>query len=311
MDYAIIIPTGPSAAERARAFDLVESLRAFAPGADPILLVDDGPAARALDRQLAAASGFKVIRIPNPRAGRGIGETSGLACGMLAALAWLHRLAPGKPALKLDTDALVIAPCAAPLAAALAAHPQLGMAGLFDRFCDGAPRPPTDFAHLLRKLQQPVALWRRPVFWHGYLALQFWGRGAVIRRQIAEALAAGYQPAEFVLGGAYLLSAEVIGRMAGRGLLADPLLWRHTHFSEDVVLSLYTRLVGLELVNLTGAGEPFAVQHYGLPGSPEQLLARGYSIIHSVKSDERWSEEEIREFFRQRRIGRGPGRTLS
>ncbi len=48
-------------------------------------------------------------------------------------------------------------------------------------------------------------------------------------------------------------------------------------------------------------GDAFGVKHVGLPDTPQRLLDRGYSVIHSVKSDARVGEEEIRAFYRQRR----------
>ena len=83
--------------------------------------------------------------------------------------------------------------------------------------------------------------------------------------------------------------------------LPCPHLWLGTHFSEDVVLSMYVCATGLRLHGMTADGEPFAVQHYGLPDTPERLVERGYSVIHSVKSDTRFSEAAIREFYRKRR----------
>lgn len=40
--------------------------------------------------------------------------------------------------------------------------------------------------------------------------------------------------------------------------------------------------------------EPFAVAWRGLPGSPEELAARGASIVHSVKLDGEDEEASLR-----------------
>ena len=182
----------------------------------------------------------------------------------------------------------------------LAGRPDVGMVGLYDRMCDGSVRDQTSFRKMLGKLASPFAVWRNPPGW-GYLTVHLWGRGATIRRQITEAIRAGYRPAEFILGGAYAFTGEAVRRFAKHGFLDDPHLWLGTHFSEDVVLSMYVCATGLRLHGMTADGEPFAVQHYGLPDTPERLVERGYSVIHSVKSDARFSEAAIREFYRKRR----------
>lgn len=219
---------------------------------------------------------------------------------MLLAIAWLHANADCGFVMKLDTDALIIAPFAEKILRTLAGRPDVGMVGLYNRMCDGSVRDQTSFRKMLGKLASPFAVWRNPPGW-GYLTVHLWGRGATIRRQITEAIRAGYRPAEFILGGAYAFTGEAVRRFAKHGFLDDPHLWLGTHFSEDVVLSMYVCATGLRLHGMTADGEPFAVQHYGLPDTPERLVERGYSVIHSVKSDARFSEAAIREFYRKRR----------
>jgi len=302
INFCAVIPFGPGGAEAARVADLLDSLWTYEPATPLVLLIDDSGEARDSAALFTPPPGCRLVAIRNPRRGRGVGATSGLSAGMLAALAWIDANAAEISFLvKLDTDALVIAPFAERIADAFERNPAAGMAGLYDRHCDGSPRDQSSFQKMLGKLSNPAAIWRRPALPGQYLTLHFLGRGAVIRRQIREAIAKGYRPAEFVLGGAYAISGEAVRRMAKAGFLSDPLLWIHTHFSEDVVLSLYTCSVGLRLLGLSADGEPFAVQHYGLPDTPERLIERGYGIVHSLKSDPRYTEEQFREIFRQRR----------
>lgn len=301
ISFCAILPVGPSSADLERLEDLLESLWTFEPGTPLVVIIDDGGHDRKLDAKFPAPPGCRVVSIFNARGTRGIGETSGLAAGMLLALAWIERNAPVSFIVKLDTDALVIAPFAEKIDRAFSTHPEAGMAGLYDRFCNGEPRDQTRFSKMLRKLSAPAALWRNPAARGQYLTLHFGGRAATIRRQIRDAISRGYRPAEFILGGAYAISGEAIGRMMQAGYFADPWLWLGTHFSEDIVLSMYVCATGLKLLGLVAEGEPFAVQHYGLPLAPEELLARGYGIVHSLKSDARWSERELREIFRRHR----------
>lgn len=301
-NFCVIIPLGPRDAEIARTRDLLDSLWAYEPHTPLVILVDDGGATRDLTAHFSTPSSCRIVVVKNPRNGRGIGPTSGLSAGMIAALAWVERNAPDVSfTVKLDTDALVIAPFAERIARAFAVNPNAGMAGLYDRMCDGTPRDQTSFRKMLRKLTNPIALWRRPANPGHYVTFHFFGRGATIRDQIRDAIACGYQPAEFVLGGAYAISREAIRRMLAKGYFADPLLWLNTQFSEDIVLSLYTCGAGLRLLGLAADGEPFAVQHYGLPDAPERLIKRGYAIVHSLKNDPKWTEQGYREFFQKRR----------
>jgi hypothetical protein len=300
LKFGIIIPVGPSANDVERAGDVLASVLAYEPETPLVLFIDDGGKDRRLDEKFRATATCRLVNIFNTRNGHGIGETSGLSAGMLLAIAWLHANADCGFVMKLDTDALIIAPFAEKILRTLAGRPDVGMVGLYDRMCDGSVRDQTSFRKMLGKLASPFAVWRNPPGW-GYLTVHLWGRGATIRRQITEAIRAGYRPAEFILGGAYAFTGEAVRRFAKHGFLDDPHLWLGTHFSEDVVLSMYVCATGLRLHGMTADGEPFAVQHYGLPDTPERLVERGYSVIHSVKSDARFSEAAIREFYRKRR----------
>ena len=54
-------------------------------------------------------------------------------------------------------------------------------------------------------------------------------------------------------------------------------------------------------------GQPFALKHRGLLSSPEDLVTKGYSIVHSVKSDDPASEQATVDHFRRLR-GTDPAR---
>jgi hypothetical protein len=301
-NFCAIIPFGPGETEFQRVQDLLDSLWTYEPLTPLVALIDDTGDDREIAENFIPPPSCRIVALRNPRNGRGVGATSGLSAGMLFALAWIERNVPNISFIvKLDTDALVIAPFSERIGRAFAADPTAGMAGLYDRLCDGRPRDQSSFQKMLRKLSGPAAIWRQPAIPGQYLTLHFFGRGATIRHQIRDAIAAGYRPAEFILGGAYAISGEAIRRMERKGYFADPLLWLHTHFSEDVVLSMYTCGAGLHLLGLAADGQPFAVQHYGLPDTPERLIERGYGIVHSLKSDPHRSEDALRSIFKGRR----------
>ena len=85
------------------------------------------------------------------------------------------------------------------------------------------------------------------------------------------------------------------------GLFDDPHLWLHTHFSEDAMLTLYCRIVGLKPIGVAADGQVFGVQHYGIPDSPENLIKRGYRIVHSLKGDPKFTEAQLRQDFKRLR----------
>jgi hypothetical protein len=89
--------------------------------------------------------------------------------------------------------------------------------------------------------------------------------------------------------------------MDDAGLLDQPLIWRDTALGEDVLIPMLTRAIGMNLLDHCFDGEVFGVRYKGLPDTPAQLIARGFSIIHSVKNDPNFSEGQIREYFRSAR----------
>jgi hypothetical protein len=108
-------------------------------------------------------------------------------------------------------------------------------------------------------------------------------------------------------GGAYAMSAALLQRLSDARLLDDPLLWTGLPFGEDRVMALCAAAVELRVEDFSDFGEPFAVQASGLPYAPQDLVARGHSVTHSVRNDGHYSEADIRQFFGARReIGSGP-----
>ena len=85
------------------------------------------------------------------------------------------------------------------------------------------------------------------------------------------------------------------------GLLDDPVLWLQAPLGDDPLLGLLSAAAGFELESFDAEGEPFAVRHRGLPDTPERLIERGHSIIHSLKDYAQQREEGLRSFFREHR----------
>jgi hypothetical protein len=52
---------------------------------------------------------------------------------------------------------------------------------------------------------------------------------------------------------------------------------------------------------MVAAGDPFGVAWRGLPGDPDDLIKRGFSIVHSLKNCGYGTEPELRDRFRELR----------
>src|SRR5688500_9072730 len=123
----MLMAVGPGDGEVARADDVIASILHHEPGLGSILLVDDAPAERDLHAALAH-HGAVLSVTANPRDGQGHGLWGGLAAGMLHGYGWLQREVQPDLVLKLDTDALVIAPFVERVAA-IFDDQTVGMAG--------------------------------------------------------------------------------------------------------------------------------------------------------------------------------------
>jgi len=263
--------------------------------------VDDAPQERDLARELGRQRP-QVAVTPNPRDGHGHGLWGGLAAGMLHGYGWLHREVHPDLVLKLDTDALVIAPFAAAIAHVLA-RPDVGMAGTFSRHCDGRPRPLDRWDFRVRRRRFPVRPFREGDDAAGRLRLRhaLWGDPAILRRRIAAARRRGYGYGEHCLGGAYAVPGRFLERMGEHGWFDDWPAWVPLDIGEDVCIGVYVRAVGLACTDANQAGEPFGVEYRDLPLPPQELLDVGYAVVHSIKDQDGLAESEIRQFFAQRR----------
>jgi hypothetical protein len=293
-DLVVAVPVGPTRIDAVRGADLLDALMAYEPAARVVLIDDAHRADRDLDALAERHPGVTLVR--NPRDGRGPPTLGGLCVATVTALAWTRENAPGAWCLRLDTDALVIAPFARSVEAALG--PGVGVAGSCDWTCNGDQRTWPGWARAVSQHARPVWLHRRPPRPGRHAQQALVGRNAKVRREIRAALAGGYAPGRHCLGAGYAVSAELIAAMADAGMLEDPLRWRDTLIGDDVMIAVRAAGLGLELRDLN---EVFGLYHVGLPDSPQRLAERGFAIVHSVRNDARFDEESIRAWFRVRR----------
>lgn len=66
-------------------------------------------------------------------------------------------------------------------------------------------------------------------------------------------------------------------------------------------MALLTLAAGYQIYDFGGPADPLALRWRGLPAHPDDLLANGKLVIHSVRSWGNLAEKEIRDIFKQAR----------
>lgn len=296
MTWGVVIPVGPGEVEVERLADTLDSVSCYEPHVGAVLLVDDAPTERRPLTEAAGALASKTSIIKNPRPGNVQPWSDGLVIGVGAGLKWFHHLPAVEWVLKMDTDALVIAPFADRLSREFADDHGVGLIGATDQHIDGTRRV-NNWRRTIEKRERMIQLWRRP---QPVIQTSLMGIGRARSAMLREARENGYQSGDHCQGGAYAISARAVTAVNSRGWL-DGRLWLGTQTAEDVALAAEVCATGFTLKGLVGPGDPFAIAHVGLEAEPPWLRNHRYSIIHSVKGQGTWSEEEIRELFRSYR----------
>jgi hypothetical protein len=287
-DFSVIVPVGPVPAEVARLEDTLDSLLAHEGSASiRLILVDDSPVPRQLVEHWP---GVVVIRTalwergtPDPLSAHTAGTLEALKC------------AEGEFALKLDTDAVVIAPFANSIAAAFGTDDRLGVVGAFDKSPRGALRDWSVWPRVISRTTWPVRAARISGKAIPNLGWRSKAQRTAARRIISAAAAnPEYSLGAHCLGGAYAVSANLFKR-------SHEWDWKPFvggQLGEDITLGLHCGAYGMRMRGMVDEGEPFGVSWIGLPGDPESLVRRRYSIVHSVKDCEYGSEQQLRAWFR-------------
>jgi len=289
--FTVLVPVGPGGEEVERLRDTLASVRAHA-GTHQVhvVIVDDAPAPRNLQE---AWPGADIVRTSVWEHGRPDALTAHVA-GTLEALG----RARGRFALKLDTDALVIAPFAEQLVAAFEADAALGIAGACEHSPDGGRRDWSMWPRQIRRSTRPLKLVARTATRGPRIRYRPRAERDRVRGVIAAAQRnPHYELGAHCLGGAYAVS----GGLLARAREWDWRPWAQSGLGEDVVLGLLCAAAGFRMRGMVEDGEPFGVVWRGLPAPPADLLDRGFSIVHSVKDGPHGTEAELRAWFRARR----------
>lgn len=293
MKFNIVTLVGPGEAELERLDRLLRSVFLFSSNVAEVVLIDDELHPRGLEKLCHAPPGVRVNSLVHERKGDGPGILGGMCMGMLQALRHLSKHAPQHPVLKIDTDALVIAPFEEKIERLLQRETNLGTAGAVELNCDGSTRDWEPYGGVTKELAKLFRLQRHKLLRR---RITSFGRDAAIRLVVGRARRQGYRWGEHSQGGSYLISSLLIQRMRELGFLSHGKAWLKVFMSEDAMMGLYARACGLRNVHCGGKGEVFGVSHTGLPFTPKELLDRGYSIIHSTKNNSE-TEADLFEFF--------------
>lgn len=296
--FAVVVASGPSKVEDARFRDLVDSVRCFEPSeCVGIVMIDDGDRD---SRFLETLPPYPpVFRIRNPRKGRGNAWTGGHTVGIVAGYSFVDAHLDPEYILKLDSDALVIAPFHSALSERFRADGRIGLLGAhLHRDFPSQSGSAEYWGRQIRKSSNPLSITRQPGL---EIRLNLGPAGGKLRFLLRQAYKSGYSLGESCQGGAYALRAEALHSMRTLGMFAPPLRFLGLQLTEDILFSLAVRAAGFELRDLNDSGEVFGVAWKGLLASPAELLRQGRSIIHSVKSSEGLDEKNIRHYFREER----------
>jgi hypothetical protein len=258
-----------------------------------------------------------IVVLRHPRGDRDAPKNGVLSAGVLTGLAALSQRADLDFVLKIDVDALAIAPFIESIAAFLRAHPDAGIVGCRGSTCDRAHqrylqclRQRSPFAMGLELLARLEAAGldgtRRVTVEHPVGTVDVGPEHIAALRELrpwlTRAVANGHVVADYCQGGAYAVSGRLLRRMADDGVFDRILPWLTLpFFGEDETMAMYCFALGMRLYDFSAEGEPFGLSSQGLAFTPGELVDRHHALIHSLKHHDPVVEAAHRDFFAARR----------
>jgi hypothetical protein len=168
-----------------------------------------------------------------------------------------------------------------------AADPKAGLIGPYRIAADGSTRDWSWAARMLRVESGP-------------LGLRYWRLRASQRRLLRLARPNGYVYGEHALGGGYIHSLKLADNIHARGWWDIPAL-APSRLGEDMIMGLLAVAAGYRIADFGGPEDPVAARWRGLPAHPDELLAKGKLLTHSVRFWNDLQEPQIRRIFREAR----------
>jgi len=279
----IYVPVGP-ATRFEFLLDTLRSIERFAESRHRLLLVDDsaeGLGARAKE----AMPEIDVLVLREPGSDAAYNVDGGLFVKVARTVRYATTTYSFQALMRLDTDALMCNPGADTRAIELlGSDPRLGMLGSFRTRCDGHNRA-ADFPKIGNLVRRDEGTPDE-------------GLASVMRSLLSEACANGYEYGEHILGPGSILSRAACEALSAYPLYGDERLSKAS-LSEDHLHSIFIRAVGLESGDFACDDLPLGVWSWHLQWSPEELVRRGKSVVHSVRGYGDWGEDEVRAEFRR------------
>ena len=276
---AVVIPAGPND----DIADTIDSVLTYVAEPRRIVIIND-TGGRSLDEIAARSADIDVIEPINLRATRGGKLMENIAN------AYLHLLNHFEfdALLRMDADALIVGPGLAEMTMRrLAEEGQIGLLGA-NRFDQGGGIRDWSWAAGELARSCGVAGLRHPRTRH------------LLHRLRGQAVQHGYTLGEGPQGGGYIHSPALVSAMADQGFL-DPCGLSHCLMGEDQIFGLLAYACGFRIGEFSGVHGPLGVRWRGLHAAPPDLIDQGCLVVHSVRSFETMSEEEIRRWFRDHR----------
>lgn len=281
-DVVIVIPIGPNSSP-AFIIDTMESYVYYTQASYTFILADDSH--QGVGAEVKKAFPDAVVLLTD----KPMGGWAGLYINLARSFAYALDHYEFKTLLKLDTDALIIGQ--APEREAIQLFEDDEKAGVAGQYPNDYHGEPWDIGWPRRRILNGTQTWkfiRRPFSNLQLIPLS------------KKAQANGYRIGESVFGGAYFMGYSYLKAMKEAGHLPNMRLSK-LNMGEDHIFGLLTKAIGYKLCGLCGKGQSFGMAWKGLPVSPEQLIADGKKITHSVRSWQSMDEAAIRKWFREKR----------
>ena len=192
--------------------------------------------------------------------------------------------------LRMDTDALIIGELPDVEASAVfEQRPDVGQLGVFKTDYHGRPMRwwPINLSMALQALNPLSWIWPA---WNGF----------AFRQLLVRAMRRGYPIGSHVYGGGFFLSYACVERLYRAGILTDERL-DNLRLAEDHITTVSVVSVGLDAADFASGDRPCAQAWRGLPAAPDELLAKGKKVVHSVRFWGDMKEADVRAVFRRHR----------
>ena len=236
-----------------------------------------------------------------------------LGVGVLAALGYLATMSRFDLIVKIDTDAIAIAPFVRSLRRIFVSDPQLGLVGSYGetsnrrasyyRVCSSREPRLLVSARATRKALEEGHRALGEVGKHSALntSLEDFKRFLPLLPLVELAASNGYEIDDYCQGGAYAIAAEMPCLIASVGGFSLAESWSHLPFGEDEMMAMLTYAVGRRMLDFSAEGETFGIQFRGLPYSLATSFRRQHALIHSMKRNTYTLERLAYRCLRRRR----------